>query len=85
VTVAGDHRSDGHFLEASAYLLAQSAYLNRRSQPSVGLSVCYPKTRTHDAARGAAVGRTLVNLPIVPERDLRNYRENPWTLDEVAV
>jgi DNA invertase Pin-like site-specific DNA recombinase len=30
-------------------------------------------------------GRTLLNPPIVPERDLRNYRENPWKLDEVAV
>jgi hypothetical protein len=30
-------------------------------------------------------GRTLLNPPIVPERDLRNYRENPWVLDEVAV
>src|SRR6516165_3809795 len=27
-----------------ASLYAQSAHLNRRSQPSVGLSVCYPKT-----------------------------------------
>jgi hypothetical protein len=22
--------------------------------------------------------------PIVPERDLRNYRENPWIPDDVA-
>jgi hypothetical protein len=30
-------------------------------------------------------GRTLKNIPMAPERDLRNYRENPWILDEVAV
>jgi DNA invertase Pin-like site-specific DNA recombinase len=28
---------------------------------------------------------TLLNSPIVPERDLRNYRENPWIPDDVAV
>jgi DNA invertase Pin-like site-specific DNA recombinase len=28
-------------------------------------------------------GRTLLNPPIAPERDLRNYREHPWKLDEV--
>jgi DNA invertase Pin-like site-specific DNA recombinase len=29
-------------------------------------------------------GRTLKNPPMVPERDLRNYRENPWIPDDVA-
>jgi DNA invertase Pin-like site-specific DNA recombinase len=29
-------------------------------------------------------GRTLLNPPIIPKRDLRNYRENPWKLDEVG-
>jgi hypothetical protein len=29
--------------------------------------------------------RTFLNPPPVPERDLRNYRENPWVLDDVKV
>jgi hypothetical protein len=34
VTVVGDHRSDGRFLEASASLQAEGAHLNQHSQPS---------------------------------------------------
>jgi hypothetical protein len=30
-------------------------------------------------------GRTLLNPAMVPERDLRNYREHPWELDEVTL
>jgi hypothetical protein len=30
-------------------------------------------------------GRTLLNPPIVPERDLRNYREHPWKLEDMKV
>jgi hypothetical protein len=30
-------------------------------------------------------GRTLVNPPMVPERDLWNFRAHPWVLEDVAV
>src|SRR5262249_27381453 len=36
VTVAGDHRSDGQFLEASACLWADRAPLNRRTSEAIG-------------------------------------------------
>jgi hypothetical protein len=59
VTVAGDHRSDGHFLEASACLQAGCAHLNRISPVAdqiewipmmahlVGAGSVYPSKQRH--------------------------------------
>jgi len=53
------------------YMLAQVHFFNGSVQTIV----------VNDREQGG----TLLNSPIVPERDLRNYREHPWKLDAVAV